>query len=104
MRSVGILALCLAAFAVAPVAAQDAMAAPGMMAGNTVMAVMPDGHMGSMAVTDDAMAAKMMGMATPVAACTMMMTDKDGKMYMVDTSTPEALAECEKLAMTAPAM
>jgi hypothetical protein len=98
--------VCVAALSITPVLAQDAMkaAAPGMMASDTVMAVMPDGHMGSMMMTDDAMTTKMMGMSTPVASCVMMMTDKDGKMYMVDTSSAEAKAECEKLAMSAPAM
>jgi len=80
-----------------------AMAKPGMMAVDTVMAMMPDGHMGSM-MADGAVATKMMGMATPATGCMMMMSDKDGKMSMIDTSSADAKAECEKLAMTAPAM
>ncbi|KKC34378.1 hypothetical protein WH91_03200 [Devosia psychrophila] len=88
----------------APAAPADgAMAKPGMMPASTVMAMMPDGHMGSM-MTDDAMATKMMGMSTPAAGCMMMMSGKDGMMSMIDTSSAEAKAECEKLAMPAPAM
>ena len=85
-------------------AAEGAMAEPGMMPASTVMAMMPDGHMGSMMMTDDAMATKMMGMSTPATGCVMMMSGKDGMMSMVDTSSAEAKAECEKIAMTAPAM
>ncbi len=85
-------------------AADSAMAKPGMMPASTVMAMMPDGHMGSMMVTDDAMATKMLGMSTPATGCMMMMSGKDGMMSMVDTSSAEAKAECEKLAVAAPAM
>ena len=68
------------------------------------MAMMPDGHIGSMMMTDQAMATKIMGMSMPSAGCSLMVTDKDGMVSMVDTSSTEAKAECERLAMTAPAM
>lgn len=101
MRSMHTLGLaCLAALTFSPAIAMEAT--PGMMQSNSVMAMMPDGHMGSMMMTDDAMANKMMGMATPAKGCMMMMSDKDGKMSMIDTSSAEAKAECEKLAMMTP--
>ncbi len=93
-------AFCVGALSIAPVAAQ--MNSPGMMQGNTAMAVMPDGHMGSMQVPDEATATKMMGMAKPATDCMMMMSDKAGKMSVVDTSSAEAKAECEKVAATPP--
>ena len=53
-------------------------------------------------MADEAMATKMMGMSKPATGCMMMMSDKDGKMSMIDTSSAEAMAECEKLAKTVP--
>ncbi|MET3900301.1 hypothetical protein ABIB57_004267 [Devosia sp. UYZn731] len=97
-------AVCIAALAIGPAFAAETAMTPGMMAPNMMMATTPDGHMGSMMMTDDAMTSKMMGMATPVTGCMMMMTDKDGKMSMVDTSSADAMAECNKLAMTPAAM
>ena len=101
MRFVQIIGIaCISALSIAPALSMEA----GMMAAGTVMAMMPDGQMGSMMMTDDAMATKMMGMSTPAAGCMMMMSGKDGMMSMVDTSSAEAKAECEKIAMMAPAM
>ena len=91
---------CITALSVGPALAMEA----GMMASGEVMAMMPDGHMGSMMMTDDAMATKMMGMSMPATGCVMIMSGKDGMVSMVDTSSAEAKAECEKLAMAAPAM
>jgi hypothetical protein len=97
-------ALCVSVLTIAPVAAAEAdWMANGKMHNSTAMAVMPDGRMGSMKVSDDATGRKMMGMAKPIAGCTMILSDKDGKMSVVDTSTAEAKAECEKLAATPPA-
>ena len=69
-----------------------------MMKGGEVMAVMPDGHMGTMMMTDAKMMGSMMKMAKPLDHCMMMMTDAKGKTYVVDTSSKEAMAECEKMA------
>jgi len=104
MRTIYLLgAVCIAAFVAVPAMAASPMATPGMMPSSAAMATMPDGHMGSMMMSDDAMTTKMMGMAKPISACTMVMTDKDGKVSMVDTSSADAKAECEKLAMMTPA-
>ena len=70
-----------------------------MMKSGEVMAVMPDGHMGTMMMTDPKMSADMMKMSKPLSECIMIMTGADGKAYMVDTSTAAAKAECEKMAM-----
>ena len=91
---------CMAVLSTGPALAMEA----GMMASGEVMAMTPDGHMGTMMMTDDAMATNMMSMSTPATGCMMMMTGKDGMVSMVDTSSAEAKAECEKLAMMAPAM
>ena len=88
-------ATCLVAASVMPAFA-DTMS---MMKGGEVMAVMPDGHTGTMMMTDPKMSAKMMKMSKPLSHCIMMMTSADGKVYMVDTSTAAAKAECEKMAM-----
>ncbi len=79
--------------------ASDAMGTMGMMESGEVMTFMPDGHMGKMMVTDPAMMDSMSKMATPIDHCMMIMTGSDGKTYMVDTSSPEAMKECEKMAM-----
>jgi len=100
MRALKIIgaAAIMAGAAALPALADDAMATMGMMKGGEVMAVMPDGHMGTMMVTDQMAMDKMMGMAKALDHCVMMMTGKDGKTYMVDTSSAEANAECEKMA------
>ncbi|MEX6508599.1 hypothetical protein [Jiella sp. M17.18] len=68
------------------------------MKGGEVLAVMPDGHMGTTMMTDHAMAAKMMKSAKPVKHCMMFMTGSNGKTMMVDTSSKSAMRECEKIA------
>ena len=99
MRALKILGVaCIMAGAAVPAFAADAMATMGMMKGGEVMAFMPDGHMGTMMVTDKMMADKMMGMAKVLDHCAMIMTGADGKTYMVDTSSKEAMQECEKMA------
>ena len=71
-----------------------------MMKGGEVVAIMPDGHMGTMMMKpDDKMMGDMMKMAKPLDHCVMIMTGDDGKTYVVDTSTPEAMKACEKMAM-----
>jgi hypothetical protein len=92
-----------AATVLASVSARAEDAKPGMMMkmmeGGEVVAIMPDGHMGTMKVTDEKMMGEMMKMAKPMDHCMMIMTGADGKAMMVDTSTPEAMKECEKMAM-----
>ncbi|MER8466758.1 hypothetical protein [Mesorhizobium sp. M1396] len=78
--------------------AEDAMGTMTMMKGGEVMAIMPDGHMGTM-MPDAKTSAEMMKMAKPIKHCMMMMTDAKGKAFMIDTSTKKAQAECEKMAM-----
>src|SRR5262245_34579552 len=68
-----------------------------MMKHAEIVAVMPDGHMGTMKM-DEKMMDMVSKMATPLDHCVMMMTDKAGKVSMVDTSSPEAMKECEKIA------
>ena len=73
------------------------MATMSMMKGGEVIAIMPDGHMGTM-MADSKASSMMMGMAKPIDHCMMMMMGADGKSYMIDTSSPDAMKECEKLA------
>ena len=87
--------VCLAAN---PALAKDTMGKMSMMKGGQVVAIMPDGHMGTMMVTDKKMMGAMMKMSKPLDHCVMMMSGADGKTYMVDTSTPDAAKECEKMA------
>jgi hypothetical protein len=97
--------VCVAALAISPALAKQKKStmAPAstmsMMKGGEVVAIMPDGHMGTMMMSDDKMMGDMMKMAKPLDHCVMMMTGADGKTYMVDTSTPDAMKECEKMAM-----
>ena len=87
-------AACIAAALTVPASA-DSMS---MMKSGEVIAVMPDGHMGTMMMTDKMMSDKMMKMSKPLGHCMMMMTGADGKMFMVDTSSAAAMKECEKMA------
>jgi len=99
MRAVQLLCVAgvLAALSV-PALAENAMGSMSMMKGGEVIAVMPDGHMGTMMVTDSKMSDAIMKMAKPLSHCMMMMTGADGKTYMVDTSSDKAMMECEKMA------
>lgn len=85
------------AVAAVPALADDMMATMSMMKGGEVVAIMPDGHMGTMMVDDKASMA-MMGMAKPIDHCMMMVMGSDGKTYMVDTSSDKAMKECETMA------
>jgi len=93
------LAVCAVTMLGAPAfAASDSMGSMKMMEGGEVMAVMPDGHMGTMKMSDEKMMDDMQKMAQPMKGCMMFMTGKDGKTMMVDTSTDAAMKECEKIA------
>ena len=99
MRALRIISLaCVMAASAAPAFAAEAMGTMMVMKGGEVIAVMPDGHTGTMMVTDAKMIADWMKMSKPLDRCIMMMTGADGKMYMVDTSSADATKECEKMA------
>jgi hypothetical protein len=89
--------LLLAASVVAAFTAPAMADSMSMMKSGEVMAVMPDGHMGTM-MADPKMSAEMMKMAKPLGRCMMMLTGADGKMYMVDTASSKGMQECEKMA------
>ena len=98
-----VVSVALLAFSALPSFAADSMmagASMSMMKAGEVVAIMPDGHMGTMMMTaaDAKMEANMMKMSKPINGCIMLMTGKDGKTYMVDTSSKDAMAECEKMA------
>jgi hypothetical protein len=99
MRALKILgAACVVAAAAMPAFADDMMAPTmSMMKAGEVMSFMPDGNMGTMTV-DAAAAAKVTGMAKPIDHCVMLMMGADGKTYMVDTSSADAMKECEATA------
>ena len=99
MRIFGtIVAVGLIAAASIPAIGAAPMSSMSMMKGGEVVAIMPDGHMGTMMMTDAKMIGDMMKMAKPLDHCVMMMTDAKGKTLMVDTSSTAAIAECEKMA------
>jgi hypothetical protein len=85
----------LAAIAVASILSVSAFAKDA----KPMMKMMKGGDMGTMTVKDEKMMGAMMKMAKPMDHCTMIMTGADGKAMMVDTSTPDAMKECEKMAM-----
>lgn len=100
MRALKLLGLlCLAGLSAAPAFADEMKGTMSMMKGGEVVAIMPDGHMGTMTVSDEKMMSEMMKMAKPLDHCVMMMTGADGKTYTIDTSSPKAMKECEKMAM-----
>jgi hypothetical protein len=97
MRATSLLAAACIMAATLPAFAADSMPMMSMMKAGETVAIMPDGHMGTM--MSDAMAGdSMMKMAQPMDHCMMMMMGKDGKMYMVDTSSADSMKECEKMA------
>lgn len=84
----------------APAFAEETMMAGGTMSTmkpGQVVAVMGDGHTGTM-MADDKMMKDMMKMAKPI-DCVTIMTGKDGKTYMVTPTNKAEMAECQKLAM-----
>lgn len=90
--------LCLAGMSAIPALADEMKSTMSTMKSGEVVAVMPDGHMGTMMAGPEMMR-DIMKMAKPLDHCMMMMTGTDGKTYTIDTSTPEAQKECEKMAM-----
>jgi len=105
MRAVTLLgaAAILAAVAV-PALADDTMGSMGAMGSQMMMmkpgetvAIMPDGHMGTM-MADKMAGEDMMKMAKPVSHCMMFMMGHDGKIYAVDTMGHDAMMGCEKMA------
>jgi hypothetical protein len=88
----------VAILAAPAMAAESMMGSMSMMKGGETVAVMPDGHMGTMMMNDAKMTADWMKMAKPLDHCMMMMAGADGKMYVVDTSSQDMAKECEKMA------
>jgi hypothetical protein len=98
MRALRLLgAACIMAVPTLPAFAASSMATMSMMKAGETVAVMPDGHMGTM-MANTMESADMMKMATPVDHCVMMMMGKDGKMYMVDTTSADSMKSCEAMA------
>ena len=90
--------LCLVGMSATPALAEEMKGTMSMMKGGEVVAIMPDGHMGTMMAGPEMMR-DIMKMAKSLDHCVMMMTGTDGKTYTIDTTTPEAKKECEKMAM-----
>ena len=97
MRALKILgaACIMAATAIPAFAAESTMS---MMKSGEVVAVMPNGQMGTMMMTADKMTPEMMKMAKPLDHCVEIMMGTDGKMYMMDTSSADAMKGCEAIA------
>ena len=91
----------------APMSSEDAMspmapmASEGAMMTTTtageVVAIMPDGHFGTGTMTGDKVTMTI-GMSSALDHCVLFITGPDGKVYMVDTSSAAAQAECEAIA------
>lgn len=67
------------------------------MKGGEVIAIMPDGHMGTSMMTGDKMDSTI-GMSSAMSHCMMFITGSDGMMHQVDTSSAAAQKECEGIA------
>lgn len=99
MRPAILLAATIVVFGASGLAlAAEKMGKMSMMRHGEVIAVIPDGHMGMMTVKEQKMMDSMVKMAKPLDHCVMMMSDNAGKVFMVDTSSPDAMKECEKVA------
>ena len=97
MRALKILgAACIMAAGTLPAFAADSMMS--MMKGGEAVAVMPDGHMGTMMISADMMTPEMMKMAKALDHCVEIMMGTDGKMYMMDTMSADGMKSCEAMA------
>jgi hypothetical protein len=96
MRSYLLAATILASTFGIPALAQDQMM---MVKKGETIAVMPDGHMGTMMSMDKDMMMSAKKMAKPVRHCMMFMMGEDGKMYMIDAKSGVSRKACEKMAM-----
>lgn len=79
----------------------DTMGPDAMMmtttTGGEVVAIMPDGHLGTSMMTGNKMQMTI-NMSSALDHCVMFITGVDGKVYQVDTSSAAAQAECEGIA------
>ena len=99
MRALRLLgAACIMAVPALPAFADDAMGTMSMMKSGEVVAVMPDGHMGTAMMSADKVTPDMMKMAKPIDHCVEMMLGSDGKMYMMDTMSADGMKACEAMA------
>jgi hypothetical protein len=62
------------------------------------IAIMPDGHLGRVVVTDAAAMAEWMKTAKPIPWCAMLLRGEDGNVYLVDTNTHNPMVACENMA------
>lgn len=104
--SMTILALSAPAFAQDDAMSEDSMGAMSddsmgsmmMMEGGKVVAIMPDGHMGTMMMDTDKMNSTI-NMSSPLQDCVMFIVGADGATYQVDTSSEMGRNECEQIAL-----
>jgi hypothetical protein len=69
-----------------------------MMKSGETLFVMPNGQMGSMVVTDQAMINALMAKAKPIEQCEMVMMGADGKAYVVnDRKMANGKPACETM-------
>ena len=85
-----------AAILIGPALAEDGTPVAAMGKGE-VMAVMPDGQMARMLVTDGAKIEELKKIAKPIPWCMMFMLGGDGQIYMIDTSAHAPMVACENM-------
>jgi len=85
------------AIAVGVMAPALAMDTTTMKSGETLF-VMPNGQMGSMVVTDQAIINALMAKAKPIEECEMVLMGADGKAYLVnDRKMADGKSACETM-------
>ncbi|HEU5019573.1 MAG TPA: hypothetical protein VFT69_16545 [Pseudolabrys sp.] len=67
------------------------------MKSGEVVAIMPDGHMGTTTMSGGKMTSTI-NMSKPISHCLMFISGKGGKTYQVDTSGSKATKECQGIA------
>lgn len=95
-----VVSVCAVSLAIGPALAGEPMKSDMMMTmmkSGEVVAIMPDGHMGTSKVADSETMASMKT-AKPLKSCTMFMVGSDGKTMMVDSPDATTTAACEKVA------
>lgn len=68
------------------------------LAPREAIAIMPDGKIGRVVVTDDKAFADLLAVAKAIPWCAMLLKGEDGKVYLVNTDRHNPMVACEETA------
>ena len=67
------------------------------LAPREAIAVMPEGKVGRVVVTDDQALSDLLKVAKPIPWCVMLLRGEDGKVYLVNTDGHNPMVACEEM-------